>query len=144
MHFVLKPSGKINVKDKKIWKFTINDSIQSFIIEVQDPSQITEKIQNAKEFCISKNIKLQPYIIYINNNEAQFCVVYDNIYYSFDNFLVALDICFKIFFVFKLTYPKQSEKFWLFIQKKLYDITTKYDNLTPDLIDLICQIDKKK
>lgn len=136
---MLKPSGKLKHQDK-IWKFTINDSIESFVVEVTDASQVAEKIENAKSFCISKNLRLQPFIIYINCSEPQFCVAYDNIYYSFNNFLVALDICFKVFFIFKLTYPKQSEKFWLFIQKYLYNITTEFDNLTPDLIDIISQI----
>lgn len=98
MHYILKPSGKQKQNDI-VWKFTINDSIQSFLIEVIDPAHIQEKVHNTKTFCLSRNLTLQPFIIFINNDSPQFCVVYDEIIYTFDHFLVALDVCFKTFFV---------------------------------------------
>lgn len=142
MHYVLKPSNKVKLANGKFWKMSISDSIESFLVEVLDSSYVPKKINLVKEFCIWKNLKLQPFIIFVNSTIPQFCVVYDGIFYSFNNFLVALDVCFKIFFIFNLEYPKQSYKFWLFIQNFFYKIQTKHDHLTSDIIDAISELSK--
>lgn len=51
------------------------------------------------------------------------------------NFLQCLqDICFKIFFVCNLEYPKESSKVWLFLQKIFYEIEHPNDKVDAELV----------
>ena len=44
-----------------------------------------------------------------------------------DSLIKAVDVCFKLFFVFNAEYPKEAVDPWTFIQKAVYDIDTVYD-----------------
>lgn len=136
LHFSLKTTAKGQVNGKN-FKCTIQDSIKSFVVEVNTVSDISKEIERMKALCIERKWKLQPIIFYINTETPKFAVCFDDIYYQFETFVVALDICFKLFFVFNFEYPVQCFKVWSFIQKYFYKITTKTDKLSPDVINLI-------
>nr|CAI5835350.1 unnamed protein product [Callosobruchus analis] len=44
------------------------------------------------------------------------CVIFDNIRYKFSSILKALDICFKIMYLFDLDFPTASQIFCSFIE----------------------------
>lgn len=47
--------------------------------------------------------------------------------YQVPTALMAIDVCFKIFHVFNVSYPPESEQIWYVIQLSLYKFSTKYD-----------------
>lgn len=54
-------------------------------------------------------------------------VTIDEVLYSTDSTLEALDICFKTFHVLNLSYPDASKHLWMLIQKGLYKLCTQWD-----------------
>lgn len=44
--------------------------------------------------------------------------------------LKALEVCFKSYFVFHRSYPKECHDSWLVIQQALFQLSTEYDRPT--------------
>lgn len=138
VHYILKPTSKgKHGSSKKFWKISIGDSIASFVEETRSATDLQNIIDRKKAYCLAKDIKLQPFLIYIQEPKDQFCICYDSIFYSFDNLLNAVDILFKLFFVFDIQYPIESKKFWIFIQRFFYNIKRSDDKVSSDIVDLI-------
>jgi len=72
---------------------------------------------------------IQPCILVVGSllDPKQIMVFFDNIKYKMFSAVKAIDICFKIFHVFNVEYPIESNDVWLFIQTFFYNIKTKYD-----------------
>lgn len=71
------------------------------------------------------DLTLQPFIIVVGiqmDQIRQSIVVLNDVLYECDNFLRAIDLCFKIFSVFNVEYPPEARSSWMFIQKYVYDI----------------------
>lgn len=72
-------------------------------------------------------------------------VVLDSKLYSVESPLRAIDVTFKAFFALYAKFPKQATPLWLILQKSIYEINTKWDNmrnfptLPPIIKKLICQ-----
>lgn len=60
----------------------------------------------------------------------------DNLWHM-DSPLRAFDLLFKLYMVFNLQYPIDSQQIWLVIQKALYNIDTKHDAPIPSVISLV-------
>jgi hypothetical protein len=54
-------------------------------------------------------------------------VTIDEVLYSTESTLEALDVCFKAFHVLNINYPDASKHLWTLIQKGLYDFLTPWD-----------------
>lgn len=77
------------------------------------------------------NITVQPYAIIVGRTlrEIQnFFVCIDEVLYSADSTLQALDTCFKVFHVFHVNYPIFRDYLWLILQRGIYNINTKWDS----------------
>jgi len=87
---------------------------------------------------IDLGIPIQPFIIVIGQLSSQkdILVYFDDIKYKILTIQRAVDVVFKIFHVFNLSYPPESYNVWLFIQKLFYNIHDKLDQPQP-LISLI-------
>lgn len=133
LHGVAKPTSRKVIQKKTTWKVGIGDAWEAFAVELDSVADIPAAINKRKQFCVSHEVRLQPFLIVLNNQQ-QFALVGDDFSYLFDDFLVAIDIYFKIFFVFNLEYPFECQSFWEFIQKFFYDINNpavsiaKYDS----------------
>lgn len=57
----------------------------------------------------------------------QCCVVIDNLFYTVESPIKALDIAFKSFHALNAKYPPESEQIWLCLQLAIYDLKTKWD-----------------
>jgi len=58
-------------------------------------------------------------------------VLYQDISYSFNSVIEAIDGIFCLFQVFRLDYPFDSGNCWSFIQRTLFKFFTDYDKLCP-------------
>ena len=88
-----------------------------------------QKTENEKT-CLASKTTIQPHLLVIGpkiSASHDFYVCIDNVKYKCSSFLVALDICFQLFFTFDHKYPTECELIWLFIQKYIFSLTTKYD-----------------
>lgn len=81
------------------------------MITVESANEVITKLQEKTNSCILNRAKLQPIIIGVlgeNKSYEEYFVVVDNIKFKFENFLSALDSCFKLFQVLNIKYPKES------------------------------------
>lgn len=72
---------------------------------------------------------IQPYII-VGATLAEvngFYVCIDKVLYQVSTALATVDLCFKIFHVFDVNYPPESEHIWYIMQLCLYKFSIKYD-----------------
>lgn len=86
---------------------------------------------------------IQPFILIIGTplQPKEIIVYFDTIKYKVFTVLRAIDVCFKIIHLFNLEYPVESCAVWLFIQKYLYNIKTKFDKSHPNLNQLIFDLE---
>lgn len=112
LHGYLIPSQRLVSKaadgSTNIKKYTITDSQESFLHIAKSHEQLEDHLR----FKTAKCENIQPHILAIGDTVSQIKEVYvffDNIKFPFKSFIRAVDICFKIFFLFNLEYPKASE-----------------------------------
>lgn len=89
-------------------------------------SEIKERREKLSNF----KLTLQPQAIIIGPSETDITnslVIVDTIQYKVESPLKAIDIAFKCIHALHAEYPKESEQVFLFLQKVIYNINTKYD-----------------
>lgn len=118
-------------------KFSILDSQESFALIAATSEELEAKLKLLKLQCKS----IQPRILIIGeiSNIKSIFVYVDDIQYPFLTFVNALDVLFKIFYLFNLQYPSESDVFYNFIQSFLYDLPTakKYPKVSTIKHDII-------
>lgn len=122
-------------------KFTVEDSQNSLIIHINEAHQLEEKLNAIYGKKIQPLIICQGLSIY---DFKEIFVYFDNIKYKSENFISALDTCFKIINLFNLNYPIQSKNVWLFIQYYFYNIKFLNDNFNSAITTMKKQLESKK
>lgn len=128
LHSYLHPTSRFVRRDangnKNIQRFTVKDSQESFLYV----DLTIQGLEKHIESLLKRGESIQPFILAVGDSmfsSIEQCFVYlDGNLIAFDNFLRALDICFKSFHLFNLQYPKASDPFWTFIEAYFYDIDT--------------------
>ncbi|KAL4703133.1 hypothetical protein ACJJTC_014844 [Scirpophaga incertulas] len=120
-------------------KFSVRECLESIMIIVENPGDITKTVAEKKEEAHKLREPVQPYIILLGSlqNIHHLYVVIDDIKYIFNSALHAFDTLFKSFQVFNAKYNKASDHIMLIIQRCIYKITTKYDNPVPYISDIL-------
>jgi len=100
----------------------------------------------AEEYITNRNhlkLLIQPFILIVGTplEPKEIIVYFDSIKFKAFTVIRAIDLCFKIFHLFDLEYPIQSGAVWLFIQKYLYSIKTKFDKSHPNLNQIIYDLE---
>ena len=68
-----------------------------------------------------------------NLKTRKFYVTFDEITYSFENIVKALETAFKIHFVFQIEYQRQSQNFWQLLQLIFYpDLSCRNEHCPPE------------
>ena len=75
-------------------------------------------IKKNSEYKIATNVILAA--VGENLDSCKFYVTFDEISYPFDTIIKAVEIAFKIHFVFQLEYQRQSQNFWQLLQQIFY------------------------
>ncbi|XP_037820789.1 uncharacterized protein LOC119609869 isoform X1 [Lucilia sericata] len=123
LHYIFPPNQKVNTDpsgSKIRKKFSIADSQNGFAILADSSQELETKIKLLQ----LQNRCIQPKLLIVGQFPSikSINIYLDNIRYPFCNILKAFDILFKLFFVFNLQYPEESELFYNFIQNCFYDI----------------------
>ena len=88
-----------------------------------------------------QNKSIQPKLLIIGDigNIKSISIYFDDIKYPFLTILSAIDTLFKMFFVFNLHYPEESEVFYSFLHDFLYEIPLKkkYANISAIKSDIL-------
>lgn len=90
----------------------------------------------------NKSETIQPFILAVGENVlniTEIFLYFDGVKYPFKNFLRAIDICFKTFYVFNLEYPPASFMFWSFFQHFFFKIEKGKKNLTCSKVHVLAE-----
>jgi len=90
---------------------------------------MNERLENQREHLKALGLQQQPQLVVIGpiENPRQYLIVIDNFHYDVPSPLKAVEVLFKIYQALHARYPPEADHLWLFIQKGIYDISTKYD-----------------
>lgn len=147
LHAVIQPVTTIKVsgsdkKKKNIWRPSIAASQDSFFCQINTINDLDRKVQQKNDQSAKLGLSQQPYVIGVGEISAieTYYVIIDEIRYKFDNFVKALDICFKSHYVLNIDYSKESQLIWLFIQIYFFNIRHANDKTSTSLISLIAEL----
>ncbi|XP_026321486.1 uncharacterized protein LOC113231398 isoform X2 [Hyposmocoma kahamanoa] len=129
------PKGRIS---KKI-KFTTQEAIDSLYICVPNAGDIDQVIKEQKQKATSKKLSVQPYVILQGSllECGSPLLIVDDVRYQFLTITKAFDTLFKLYHTFNVRYPRAGDHLYLIIQRCVYNIETKYDNVVPYIIDVL-------
>lgn len=98
--------------------------------------------EEARKTAEMLKITLQPYIVILGsvNEVKENYVQVDDILYKTNSTLEAIDVCFKTFHVFQVSYPLMSEHLWMLIQKGIYNVNTKWDLIIPGIQHILSKL----
>lgn len=132
LHGYFVPTNKVVKKSsqggKEVIKYTIKDSQESFLYLANSNQEIQEHLH----FLKARKEHIQPFILCTFGDEItdiqEILLYFDETIYKFINMLRAVDICFKIIYLFNLDFPKESIMFWSFIELHYFKMkgTTSY------------------
>ncbi|KAI8115639.1 hypothetical protein CVS40_12277, partial [Lucilia cuprina] len=126
LHYLFPPQQKV-VTDKagaKIRKkFTVTASQDSFAIVAETKEELDMKLKLLK----LQKCNIQPRLLILGEiaNVKEIFVYFDEIKYPMVQIITAVDILFKIFFVFNLEFPIESDLFYNFMQQFFYEINSE-------------------
>ncbi|KAL4713684.1 hypothetical protein ACJJTC_004215 [Scirpophaga incertulas] len=132
---ILPPKGRIN---KKI-KFSTQEALDSIFVLVENTGDIESKIQDQILKAATNKLPVQPYLILQGTllNCSSPLLVIDSVKYKFNSISKAFDTMFKAYHVLDASYPKASSHIHLIIQRCIYKIKTKFDNVMPHIADIL-------
>ncbi|XP_066594187.1 uncharacterized protein [Prorops nasuta] len=142
--YLLPPKGRIKCGQKH-WKPSVTECKDSILMHLLIPGDIIVKVDERRELMKKLNLSVQPFIIIIGPTLTDIESIYvclDDIIYKLESVLQAVDICFKIFHVFNLKYPPESEHIWQLVQLYIYNIKTVYDKYISQVAELITDMNK--
>lgn len=83
---------------------------------------------------------VQPLIIVVGPDETKlnaFYVRVDSVLYKVPSLLRAIEILFKIFIIYNVSYPVESVNFAYFVQWGMFGICTKDDDRIPNIFNIL-------
>lgn len=85
-------------------------------------------------------ITLQPFIIAVGptlSETSSFYVCIDKVLYKVPSALKALEVNL---FMRLMLYPPESEHLWLLLQRSLFNFSTKWDKMTPYIMEIVAEL----
>lgn len=110
--------------EKKGRKPSISDSKNTLLKFIKD-EDVDLVIQNRNSQCSLYKIKQHPFIVGYGSSKyiiLNFYVVIGDTKIKADDFVSALDLCLKMFILFKIPYPPESKAVWLLLNKIFFNI----------------------
>ncbi|XP_039309452.1 uncharacterized protein LOC120358647 [Solenopsis invicta] len=140
---LIPPKGLKKYKGK-CYKPSIANAKESLIKHANIPGDMILIRQEARKRAEMLNLTLQPYIVILGSLDEvkETYIQVDDILYKANSTLEAIDVCFKIYHVFQVSYPIMSEYLWMLIQKGIYHFTTKWDFIIPNIEYILSKVTK--
>lgn len=123
---------------------TTKQFLESILIQAEHGETIKDLVEKLSKEAATSNT-FSPTIIYYVNDENiphKFYVCVNDLMYETETAVTAIDILFKIFYVFDLAYPDKCTNLLTFIQHFFYNIYYECDFRSSKLMNLMIQIDE--
>lgn len=125
------PPPILTLSNKKKWKPTYQEARDSFVMWVKSLSELQTQIETLNIRYQTKGISPSPLVIVAAENldePSVFLVHIGGVFYQLPTFLKALDICFKIYKAYGLSYSQESAGAWNLIGHCLYGFPPEAKN----------------
>lgn len=143
IHALLAPTRRIKVTsddNKKYRKPSIQDSVKSTIAFVESEFEVQKKIEDTHKITKSHNIASSPFIIIVGNYKVITAIFLsiDTYLFKFSKVIEAVDILFKVHYVFNVKFASESELFYEFLARYFF----KMDKIkiSQKVTKLICDL----
>lgn len=107
---------------------------------MQNPGDIQTKIDEVKQKALRSKLSVQPYLIKCgagDDGAHNYYLIIDKVMWKFTSPMKAFDTLFKSYHVLHATYPAAAAHLYVLIQRCVYQIITKYDQIVPYIADLV-------
>jgi hypothetical protein len=122
------------------WSMTMANSKNSFVMYVPTIGDVEIKLKEMQELRQKYGLTPQPLIIVTEKDALKaktFIIRFDTISYQLETPLSAVDTLFKLFNVFNIQYPVESQCFYNFLQKFIYKLHFKGDRVFSKVSQLV-------
>ncbi|KAH0552039.1 hypothetical protein KQX54_004478 [Cotesia glomerata] len=110
------------------WRPSKDEVQKGFILHVKDELDLRAELKNRRDNLKNYGLTEQPIVSVVGMSKIEsYNVHVNNITYQLASVLEAVDIAFKSFYAFQLSYPKESEYSWMVLQQKIYGIKGEKD-----------------
>ena len=82
------------------------------------------------------NVMLQPHVVVVCDDDSKladcryvtaYAAIQLDLIYTFNSIFEAVNMCMKAVFAYNLQFPLAAHGAWFFLQRAVYNITTKFD-----------------
>jgi hypothetical protein len=89
--------------------------------------------------------QLQPHVVVLTNDDFSgpyvcYACIHSTIYYEAATLIEAVDIVLKSTFVLGLQYPPPAHSSWAFLQKAVYQLSSRFDRVPSKVYELMSDI----
>lgn len=142
---LLKQMHTIPVKGlKKQWNPSRTEVSSAFISLVPSVSDLKTYCSEREAKLTEKNLHALPYIVAVGpswKDVAQYdLIISKDIRYTFSNVCDVISNAFKILWALDLPYPKECAPIWMFVQRSIYLMKSKYDTEGTPMLDLLASV----
>lgn len=138
---LLRQVPPICIPRKKVWKPSKEEVRSSFIGHVVTASDVDRYCADRESLVATKGIPEQPYIVAVGYSWANIIhyeiVIFRGLRYQIPNICSAITKIYHIYWALDAAYPKDSAICWMFIQRAMYTMKSKYDTEGVPLRELL-------
>lgn len=141
---LLRQMPTICIPRKKVWKLSREEVRSSFLGRVTTASDIQRYCSDREALVAAKGIPNQPYILAVGSSWANIyqyeIVVHKELRYQLPDICSVIKHTYHIYWALDCAYAKDSAPCWMFIQRTMFQMTSKYDTEGIPLRELLAKI----
>lgn len=137
--FFVWPSKFMTVPVGKRWKPSIQERYESSILHLTSLADYETEISRLSKQNLQRGLPDHPVVVVVGATVEQidqFLVSYKAIAYKTETFLKALDVAFKIYTAYGISFPIEATGPWNFIAHTLYDFSPPDNGDKPRILTL--------
>nr|XP_029729073.1 uncharacterized protein LOC109414040 [Aedes albopictus] len=126
----LLPCPMLTSRDRKKWKPTYMDARESFVLWIKGLDELEAEIARINLVAGRCNQTQRPLVIVVGSTITEvstFLVYFGGIYYNLPTFQKALDVCYKTYKIYGVTFPRPASGVWNLINHCIYGFEPEID-----------------
>lgn len=113
---------------RRTWCPTVGDCLQSFVIVAQGVDEGENVLAYLRTLYTELQLTLQPLVVSVDGLAV---VAYNDYRLKVESLVKGIDLCFKLIQILNLEYNTASFPAWMFLQRFIYKIATRWDTPSP-------------
>ncbi|KAL4702594.1 hypothetical protein ACJJTC_016070 [Scirpophaga incertulas] len=141
---LLRQMHTISVPRKRVWRLSREEIRSSVIARVTTSADIDRYCADREALIVTRGIPEQPYIIAVGSSWTTVSkyeiVIFKGLRYPQKDICQAIKTTFSIYWALDCAYSKDSAPCWMFVQRTMFDIVSKYDIEGVPLRELLSKV----